>query len=275
MGGEDAALSGAIAQITEAELNKTVIFYNDALTKEEFNEVDKSFLPVYLLEKNADTSKKFEQFIQRGMLKETDKYIVFNRQTRSGVFMNEPEQKGVLEIFVMSQCPYGAMAENKIIDAMKAKRIPEGVTVKLRYLGGVQGEGFRSLHGTAEWEENVRQLLIQKHYPKKFWKYLEIRNKDYQSSLWPAALEEAGISVSKINKMFEKEGKQLFREDIAYGEKYGAGASPTYLWQGRVMGDPDSLSNFEGLEFLKSRPVMAPGVLAAPQPAQPAADGSC
>ncbi len=265
-GGEDFMLTDAIRQSTGAELNKKVVNYKDAVASGEYTQANLSYIPVYILERNEDTYKKLEPFIQNGVLKDTAKGIIFERQTRYGIYVNEPVKKNTLEVFVMSQCPYGAMAENTILEAMKNKTIGKDIKIKLRYIASLQqmGEGvtfketFRSLHGSAEWEEDVRQLLIAKYYPSLLWKYLEIRNKDYQSSLWPEALQKAGIPMDKINKEFNTTGKALLKADIEYGEKFGANASPTYLWEGRILGDARSLSNIKGLEFLAPKP-QAPG----------------
>ena len=122
--------------------------------------------------------------------------------------------------------------------------------------------GFTSLHGSAEWEEDVRQLLIAKYYPKKLWQYLAIRNKDYRSSRWDKAMEEAGIDPKKIAKKFDKEGLELLKAEAAYGEAYGISASPTFLWEGKVLMDFGTAAQIEGFSFLV--PSKARGAAAAP-----------
>ncbi|WP_424246090.1 protein-disulfide isomerase [Elusimicrobium posterum] len=163
--------------------------------------------------------------------------------------MDKKAQKNVLEIFVMSQCPYGVMAENKYIDALKAGKTNKDIKVKLRYIVTDMGDGnFRSLHGSAEWEENVRQLLVQKYYPSLFWKYLEIRNKDYMSSRWDVALKEAGINANNITSKW-KEGVELLKKEAAYSRDMGVTGSPSFLWQGNTVLEWGSVSQIPGLEF--------------------------
>ena len=157
-----------------------------------------------------------------------------------------------LDLFVMSQCPYGVRAENQIIDLMKLERLPKDLKINVRYIAseGRNGNGFDSLHGSAEWEEDVRQIIIREKYPKKFWKYLEIRNKDYRSSLWDRAAEEAGINPRIFTKYWNF-GLEKLKEDIKITEDYKVSASPTVIWQGRTVTDMGSLGNIKGLEGFK------------------------
>lgn len=232
--------------------NVTTLSYDQAKQDAKLAKVDLSFLPVYLVKKTNALRTKVEQYIKAGYIQETDEYLVFSHVTRKGVYTDKTAKPGVLEIFVMSQCPYGAMAENLVIAAQKDGKMPKDKTIRLRYIVNYnpQNGEFQSLHGSSEWEEDVRQLLIAKYYPEKFWKYLEIRNKDYRSSRWDKAMEEAGINVSKIMKKFDKEGKELLKEEAAYGDLYNINASPTFLWEGKEVLDFGSVAQKPGLEFL-------------------------
>ena len=151
----------------------------------------------------------------------------------------------------MSQCPYGVMAENAVIEAKKKGAFPADKTVKIRYIVNYDAKnGFSSLHGSAEWEEDVRQLLIAKYYPKKLWQYLSIRNKDYRSSRWDKAMEAAGINIQKIMKKFDTEGLELLKQEAQYVRDYAIGASPTFLWEGKVVLDFNTAAEIEGFSFL-------------------------
>ena len=222
-------------------------------------------MPLYLVKKTDAIRSKVEKHIQYGYVQETDEYIVFPRQTRQGVYTGKESKPGVMEIFVMSQCPYGVMAENAVIAAKKEGKSPKANDVRIRYIVGYDdARGFNSLHGSAEWEENVRQLLIAKYYPEKLWKYLEIRNKDYRSSRWDKAMEDAGINVKKIMKKFDTEGLELLKQEAAYGKEYGVNASPTFLWEGKVQMDFGSASQVEGFGFLNPNAARPGAAAAAP-----------
>ncbi len=250
-GKQDEQLSQGIAQFLGGEAKVNTLSYTQAKENPAFANLDMSFLPLYLVKKTPQVREKLAQHIAAGYALENDDYIILPRATRTGVYETKTANPNVLEIFVMSQCPYGAMAENLVIEAQKNNQIPADKTIKLRYIVSYNEKaGFQSLHGSAEWEENIRQLLIAKYYPTKFWKYLEIRNKDYRSSRWDKAMDEAGINVNKIMKKFDTEGVELLKAEAAYSEAYSINASPSFLWEGKEVLDFGSVSKKQGLEFL-------------------------
>ncbi|MGN1057992.1 MAG: hypothetical protein ACI4Q7_01380 [Candidatus Avelusimicrobium sp.] len=250
-GKEDPQLTAGIAQFLDMTPSVTHVSYKDAAADPKLANLDYSFLPLYLIKKNKDVRTKLEKHLEYGYARENDDFIILPRQTRSGVYSGKTAKPDVMEIFVMSQCPYGVMAENLVIEAQKAGTFPKDKEVRVRYIVDYSDEkGFNSLHGSGEWEENVRQLLIAKYYPSKFWKYLEIRNKDYRSSRWDKAMEQAGINPKKIMKKFDTEGLELLKEEAKYGKEYGVNASPTFLWEGQVQLDFGSASKIDGFGFL-------------------------
>jgi len=262
-GREDLRLTAGIGQFLGMEPVVTKMTQLQAMQDETLANLDYSFLPLYLIKKTDEVRAKMEPALKQGVAKETADYIVLAHQTRTGVYTNKEAQKNVMEIFVMSQCPYGVMAENAVIEAKKAGKFPTDKTVRLRYIVNYDpNKGFSSLHGSAEWEEDVRQLLIAKYYPTKLWQYLAIRNKDYRSSRWDKAMEEAGINPSKIMKKFDTEGLELLKAEAAYGKEYNINASPTFLWEGKVVLDFGTASEIEGFSFLS--PSRARGGAAVP-----------
>ena len=264
-GKEDVLLTAGIAQFLNAEPVVTKKSYKEAAADPKMANLDYSFLPLYLIKKTDDIRAKLEKHLQYGYAQENEDFIILPRQTRQGVFNGKTGKPGVMELFVMSQCPYGAMAENLVIQAQKDGKMPQGKEIKVRYIVNYdEKNGFGSLHGPAEWEEDVRQLLIAKYYPEKFWKYLEIRNKDYRSSRWDKAMEGAGINSKKIMKKFDKEGIELLKEEAKYAAEYGVNASPTFLWEGKVQLDFGSAAQIEGFGFLNPNAAAQPGAAAVP-----------
>lgn len=251
-GKQDSQLTFGLSNFLGGEPTVQTLTHAQALQDPKLANMDYSFLPLYLIKKTPELRTKLEQQIAAGYVQENDDYFILPHMTRTGVYQNKTAKPGVLEIFVMSQCPYGAMAENLVISAQKEGKLPADKTIQLRYVVSYnpQTGEFQSLHGSGEWEENVRQLLIAKYYPEKFWKYLEIRNKDYRSSRWDKAMKEAGINVNKITKKFDTEGIELLKAEAAYGEEYGVNASPTFLWEGKEVLDFGTVSQKPGLEFL-------------------------
>ncbi|MBO7191385.1 MAG: hypothetical protein J6V32_04725 [Elusimicrobiaceae bacterium] len=266
-GKEDPALTQGISEFLEATPSVTRVSVKDVAANPKLANLDYSFLPLYLIKKNKTFREKMAQPIQYGYVQENDEFLILPHQTRQGVFNNKEPQPDVLDLFVMSQCPYGVRAEDFIIKAKKEGTFPADKTVRIRYIVDYSPErGFNSLHGSGEWEENIRQLLIAKYYPNKFWKYLEIRNKDYRSSRWDKAMEDAGISVKKITKKFDTEGVELLKEEAKYAKEFGISASPSVIWEGKVQMGLDGAARLKGFEFFN--PSAPSGVPAAPS-------GSC
>lgn len=142
--------------------------------------------------------------------------------------------KPTLELFVMSYCPFGVQAEEKIIPIVKA--FGNKIDFKLQFiakekeaLSAQDITPFTSLHGYPEVAENIRQLLIAQEYPEKYLDYILCRGKKLDKS-WENCAEKLGIDVAKIQKLFDTpEAEQLFRENIKRAAELRIRASPTIL----------------------------------------------
>ncbi len=149
--------------------------------------------------------------------------------TCTGSLVCREEKKGSLEVFVMSQCPYGMMA----LDAMKElfDAFGKDMTFDIHYIANMEGEEIRSLHGQPEVDENIRELCAMKSYAakNKYMDYIWCRNKDMKNTDWkPCAT--GGIAAATIEKCATgAEGKALLAEDIKLAESLHIGASPTWL----------------------------------------------
>lgn len=261
-GGVDSALNAGLEQLLGVKLNVTTVNRSVALNNPEYQGLNLDFMPLYLVEKNSLVQEKFDRYIKAGQIKEHNGKLVFEHQTRNGVYANKELRPMEIDLFVMSQCPYGVRAENQIIDLMKLGRLPKDLKINVRYIASERNGEINSLHGSAEWEEDVRQIIIREKYPKKFWKYLEIRNKDYRSSLWDKAAEEAGINP-RIFAKYWNFGIEKLKEDMKITDEYNVSGSPTVIWQGRTVTDMGSLGNIKGLEGFKQN--YSGAVAAAPQ----------
>ncbi|MBU2529821.1 MAG: hypothetical protein KKD35_02175, partial [Elusimicrobia bacterium] len=107
---------------------------------------------------------------------------------------------------------------------------------------------FNSLHGPAEWEENIRQLYIADKFPNKLFAYLKERNKNVNSTQWELAAKAADISAAAITSGFEK-AKDLLLEDSIYAKELGVSSSPSFLVDGKYfaigMGELKKIEGFE------------------------------
>ena len=145
--------------------------------------------------------------------------------------------KPTLELFVMSYCPYGVQAEEKLIPVIK--KFGDQIDFKLQFIAREKETSsaqditpFVSLHGYPEVAENIRQLLIAQEYPDRYLDYILCRGKKLDKS-WEDCAEKLGIDVAKIQALFDaSEAEQLFRENIQRAAALGIKASPTILVDG-------------------------------------------
>lgn len=138
------------------------------------------------------------------------------------------EIKKRLDVFVMSQCPYGVMALDameEVLDIFKEDKID----FNINYIATETEPGkFQALHGQPEVDENTRQLCAIKNYPKNYMDYILCRNKNYRSNEWKECAKGA-IKANVIENCFTKEGVKLHAENIKLGNSMGIGGSPTWV----------------------------------------------
>ncbi len=142
------------------------------------------------------------------------------------------EVAGKLELFVMSQCPFGV----KGLNAMEQVLATFGADLKfeVHYIGDIQDGKPTSMHGQGEVDENIRELCAIKKFPEAYMKYILCRNKDIRSENWQAcATAETGVDAKVIEECFKGEGTQLLIDDYAVAKGLGIGASPTWIANGR------------------------------------------
>lgn len=255
-GDEQVRLTKALGRVLGADdASAEKVEYASAQYKKLFKKVHLKSLPAYLFKDEGETGDILAGAI--GVpLEKTGGYLLFSEPSEGAYYPDKSRKARTLELFVMSQCPFGVMAEQTLAEALDGKLLPDGVKLQVHYIADartVDGKlEFSSLHGQPEWEENARQMYIQKRHPGKFWDYLKARNADYRSPEWEAAAKKAGLDADELKKGFE-EGKKLLAEDVKIAQSYGISASPTFVWEGRaVVSGIGGISRIKGFEKIKS-----------------------
>ncbi|MHB0996007.1 MAG: hypothetical protein ACYC2I_06535 [Elusimicrobiales bacterium] len=195
------------------------------------------YVPAYLLAATPAAKKKLARELEAGLFTERGGYLVYEDRSGGGTFTSRAVKKDTLELFVMSQCPYGVAAENALLEAGRKDLLPAGLKVETHYIGeavvkSTGGWEFSSLHGQPEWEENARQLYIAAKFPDRFDAYLLERNKDVKSGDWKKAAEAAGVPVDAVTAG-EEEGKRLLAADFAATSELGISSSPSFILDGK------------------------------------------
>ncbi len=139
-----------------------------------------------------------------------------------------------LDIFVMSQCPYGVMALNAVKEVLD--NFKGDVNFDVHYIATSESNeknaAISSMHGPAEVDEDMRELCAIKNYKKdnKFMDYILCRNKNIRDANWKQCTGTNGIDTKKIEACSTgDEGKKLLREDIGVAKGLDIGGSPTWL----------------------------------------------
>lgn len=145
----------------------------------------------------------------------------------------ENDTKVTLDLYVMSQCPFGVRAEKFMIPILN--EMGEDIKFNLHFIVSEDEKGeLQSLHGTAEILENRRQLIIARHQSDKFLAYLNERGNNYYKDEWKAAAAAADIDVALVEQLMNDKAELLaFRENIALSNIKRINASPTLFINGQ------------------------------------------
>ncbi|PIU10740.1 hypothetical protein COT27_01525 [Candidatus Kuenenbacteria bacterium CG08_land_8_20_14_0_20_37_23] len=138
------------------------------------------------------------------------------------------EIKGRLDVFVMSQCPYGTQA----LDAMREvmKNFGNSMDFHVNYIANENTDGtFASLHGQGEVDENIRELCAARYYPTSYMDYIWCRNKDITGDYKICSADFPKITACSTGT----EGAGLLKENIKLANTIGIGASPTWMVNNR------------------------------------------
>jgi len=141
------------------------------------------------------------------------------------------EQEAKLDLFVMSQCPYGTIA----LDVMPTilETFAGELDFNVNYIATELEPGkFNSLHGQPEVKENIRELCAILHYPEnhQYMDYIVCRNQNITSTNWEDCAENASMDLTTMKVCSEgQEGIDLLSENIKLANSIGIGASPSWL----------------------------------------------
>ncbi|MCK5472065.1 hypothetical protein KAI54_02660 [Candidatus Gracilibacteria bacterium] len=159
----------------------------------------------------------------------------------------EKNERPVVELFVMSHCPFGTQAEKAILPAIEA--LGDSVDFQLKFVNYV-------MHGETEVREQLQQFAISEKYPEKLLPYLKkfLEVGDSAAALAAVDLKVGDLAdtIATTDAKFEitknLEDKSLWvknqRGEPAYphfnihdseNEKYIVGGSPVFVVNGKVV----------------------------------------
>lgn len=252
---------GILSQLFEG-VEYVTLDFEDANAKAMMEKYDISLLPAVVVDLEVENTAawKGEQINTAVFEKKADKYVVLPQVIGSehnplgevcsnGV--DDRDQDGLvdcaddecvgsmdcreevsqnLQVFIMSDCPYG----RKAIEAVKevADNFGTEMDLEVHYIASENPDGsFNSLHGAYEAEENMRQLCVKEYSPDVWFDYMYCRSTNGVSGVdWNDCATETGVDATAVDACVTGgEGAALHSEDILIAQSLGIGASPTWL----------------------------------------------
>jgi len=200
-----------------------------------------------------------------------------------------PEEPKKLDVFVMSECPFGVKGMNAMEDVLAHFRpkvgqrdfMQQAIDFDVHFIGTSDPTtGLASMHGPSEVEEDLREVCALEHYRQdmKFMRYFLCRNKDIKSPRWEACTGSTGIDANVIRACVDSgEGKRLLEASFRYSESTGMRASPTWLVNNKFKFNgidaqtiESNLCQHNDLAGCDSVPAAQPPAQGQPAPGQPA-----
>ncbi len=180
---------------------------------------------------------------------------------------SEAEQKTdvpVVDLFVMSYCPYGLQMERGTLPAVEA--LGNKIKFNLKFVS-------YTLHGPKEVVENVNQYCVGKLQPTKLDNYLKCFWKD-STGKSDACMKTVGINAAAIATCVADTNKQFSPTEKAFdinkeeNVKFGVQGSPTLVVNGTTISSPrDSASVLKAIcSGFKTAPKECSAKLAATSP---------
>lgn len=141
-----------------------------------------------------------------------------------------------VELFVMSQCPYGVQEEKGILPAIQ--KLGSKINFSLKFVD-------YTLHGKKEFDENLNQYCIQKEEPTKFNDYLAcyVKSGDAGACATSAKIDSSKNSACitatdkqfKLTDNFVASGSSPFNIYKDLNDKYGVQGSPSLVVNGQLV----------------------------------------
>lgn len=191
-------------------------------------------VPAYLFDSGVTAHPSYTQ-LQMYLDSKDDAYLL-RAGGDSKLIEREASTEPTIGLFSMSMCPYGTMAGTYIAEIIG--HFDGDLKFDLYFIATEYPEGFDSMRGQPEIDEDIRQLCVFEHEYEKLSAYLVCINEDISQAgeLWSSCAENAGIDPATISDCVESgQGEELLRENIKIAEELEIGGSPTFLINNQIL----------------------------------------
>lgn len=142
--------------------------------------------------------------------------------------------KPVVDLYVMSFCPYGNKAEDTLKPVYEL--LKDKVDFDFHYIVNSDENGkIQSLHGQPEVDQNIREVCVLNNYGQGAWiNFVGYVNTNCGSdgSCWEKGAQSLNLSTAKINACIASQGTALMQAEEKASTEAGATGSPTMLING-------------------------------------------
>ena len=226
--GIENSLKGMIYNLTIKEVS-----YSSDEGKALLQRFNETGVPMYVFDSSIEQHSTYST-LSNYLQKSGSYYLLMVQPVK---LLNMTEQNDTIELFVMSQCPYGTMAEQALNEVLGA--IPGLKFGGLHFIANDLGNGsFSSLHGANEVAEDLRQVCVMRYYPNKIMNYTVCIAANYSNAggIWQSCCSSMGIDTSRIEGCATgDEGKTLLKNNIEVSNSLGIYSSPTLLMNNNTL----------------------------------------
>jgi hypothetical protein len=159
-----------------------------------------------------------------------------NTKAATQVTNVQKTEKPKVELFVMTECPYGLQAEKGILPAFAA--LGNKIDAKIRFV-------HYFMHGDKEEQETYNQICIRDEQAAKYDSYLNCYVIEGNSA---KCVTQTGVDKAKMDSCVAAKAKDIYKTDSALSNKYGVEGSPTLVINGvQANAGRDSASYLAGI----------------------------
>ena len=190
------------------------------------------FTPYVIFDKQIEKNDKFLELARGGIIgRKNGEYIIPEDVVIPGgvMFFNRERTPDRLDLFLMSYCPQGKDAMRQLDGYLEQQ--PDAFDVHCRYMTVFRDFGIDSRYGPDGIREDIRQIIIQKHYPDQFRQYHKLFREDKATNEASLAL---GIDADSVTTHVN-EGLTLLREDFDLTRELRITSSPTFLYENQIL----------------------------------------
>jgi hypothetical protein len=139
---------------------------------------------------------------------------------------NNMPHYGVMDLYIMSQCPYGIKALREATAVLSEIR---NIDWNLWFIGDVESDGsLSSLHGKKESDEEMKWLGVKALYPDQWLWFLKVRALSPDVPI-DTVLSRMGMNVTSVSNWAVKNGNSELAMHYGRSMRLGIQASPTLL----------------------------------------------